>query len=107
MSATPSIRQADGNLQVAGRLGFATVADLWAQALPLFRDGSGAYELDVSGVEHVDSAGVALLVEWMRLARERGAGFSIVGAPQAMKDLIRLADLEGLLPVTSFRQDPA
>jgi phospholipid transport system transporter-binding protein len=90
-------------LRVAGTLGFPTVASLWSEGLPLFRDLPGACELDVSGVKSIDSAGVALLVEWMRLARERGAGFSITGAPPAMKDLIELADLQGLLPVASFK----
>ncbi len=89
--------------RVRGALGFSTVAGLWDEGLPLFRRLSGPCELDVSRVERVDSAGVALLVEWMRLARERGAVLRITGAPPAMRDLIQLADLQDLLPVTSFQ----
>jgi phospholipid transport system transporter-binding protein len=103
VSTEASVWAEDGVFRVRGALGFSTVAGLWAEGLPLFRRVSGACELDVSGVERVDSAGVALLVEWMRLARERGAVMRITGAPPAMKDLIQLADLQDLLPVTSFQ----
>ena len=103
MSEAGSVRAAGGVLHVAGTLGFSTVDSLWVESAPLFRGISGRFELDVSGVERIDSAGVALLVEWLRLARERGAEMTIRGAPPAMKDLIGLADLQDLLPVASFR----
>lgn len=103
MSTGASLEVRDGVPQVRGTLDFSTVSALWEQGLALFRDGSGDIRLDVSAVDRIDSAGVALLVEWMRLVRGRGGDFSITGAPPAMKDLIRLADLEDLLPVMSFQ----
>jgi phospholipid transport system transporter-binding protein len=103
VSGAASVHAENGVLRVRGALDFSTVAVLWTQGLPLFGAVSGACQLDVSDVDRVDSAGVALLLEWMRLARAREAAFSITGAPPAMKDLVRLADLQDLLPVTSYR----
>lgn len=103
MSGVASVQAENGVLRVRGALDFSTVAALWTQALPLFEGVSDACQLDMSGVDRVDSAGVALLLEWMRLARTRDVTFTITGAPPAMKDLIRLADLQDLLPVASYR----
>ncbi|TCO80151.1 phospholipid transport system transporter-binding protein [Plasticicumulans lactativorans] len=62
--------------------------------------GSGArIEIDVAGVSRADSAGMALLVEWLRVARQAGGDIRYTGMSQAMLALLRVADLDDVLDV--------
>ena len=86
--------------------GFAVCGDLQAAWVPaLYRDarqqlaGSGPLTVDLAQVERADSAGVALLVEWLRQARAQGRELRLVHLPQQMRSIIRVAGLERLLPL--------
>jgi len=76
------------------RFGGAVVRDavpaLWRAAQPLI---AGTRRIDITGVERVDSAGLALL---SALADATGAGTDILGAPAGL-DALRAA----------YRLDPA
>lgn len=52
--------------------------------------------LDLSGVTKTDSAGLALVVDWIRTARQRGADLKIVGAPSQLTDIARVSGLESV-----------
>jgi len=53
--------------------------------------------LDFSGVESIDSAGLALVIEWIREARRHGHSLEIHNAPQRLIALARISDVERLL----------
>jgi len=80
--AAAVVREAD-TLVFRGALARAAVAALWRQAHPL---RAGVRVLDVAGVSHVDSAGVALLAA---LADDgvAGDGLSVVGTPAGLAEL--------------------
>jgi len=86
-------------LRLHGGLDLATVAGLWSSSQRLFESTQPPARVDVSAVDRVDSAGVALLVQWVGMARARGVALRVEGMSPAMGDLIALADLEPLLPV--------
>ncbi len=90
----PAVRaRTDGVLEVSGELTFATVPALLAANSGLFA-GSGALTVDLAGVSRADSAGVALLIEWLRLARRAGRELRYVNMPQQTAQLIRVSGLE-------------
>jgi phospholipid transport system transporter-binding protein len=67
-----AIRHENGLFRVSGELGFGTVLGLLEQSRGLFAQAGESIEIELSAVERVDSAGLALLIEWMREARRRG-----------------------------------
>ncbi len=84
---------AQGMLQ--GPLGFAQVPQLLPQAESL---GAGGV-LDLSGVDQVDSAGLALLLELSRRCKAKGGNLKIRGArPQ----VVRLAQFFGIDQILQF-----
>ncbi|MCB1825317.1 MAG: STAS domain-containing protein [Candidatus Competibacteraceae bacterium] len=88
----------DGDiLRVQGELNFDSVAALWETTEALFADTS-LLRIDLSGVSRSNSAGVALLVQWLRQARRRQRELLFVDIPAQMRAIIRVADLETLLP---------
>jgi phospholipid transport system transporter-binding protein len=93
------LESAEQGLRLVGELTQETVPSLWANSLKRFKAGQGGCRVDLSGVTRTDSAGVALLLEWMRLCGGPRGGLRFVSVPERMWDLIRLSDLDGVMPL--------
>jgi len=90
----------DGDtLHVHGELDFDSVAHLWETTGSLFR-AEPIHRIDLSGVQRSNSAGVALMVEWLRQARRRQWPLAFVNIPDQMRAIIKVAELETVLPLT-------
>jgi phospholipid transport system transporter-binding protein len=59
-------------LRIKGDLSFATVPDCQQQAVPLFQQivSNPIWQVDLSAITRIDSAGLALLIKWQRLASQ-------------------------------------
>jgi phospholipid transport system transporter-binding protein len=88
----------EGEVAVTGLLEFATVTALLEPLEALLPD-SGGLRVDLGGVRHADSAGLALLVHWQRLARQRGLELDFRNAPVQLMDMARLSRLDSILPL--------
>lgn len=86
---------ADGRWRLSGALDFDSVPGLFAQTDTLL--AGAAAELDLSGVEQANSAGVALLLEWRRQAHRRGVALALHGLPTSIRRIAGLAEAEKLL----------
>ena len=85
-------------LRVRGELDFDSVADLWERVGPLFR-ADPIRRIDLSEVSRANSAGVALLVVWLRQARQQHRDLVFVNVPAQMRAIIEVADLDTVLPM--------
>ena len=59
--------------------------------------GRGDFEVDLAAVTEVDTAAIALLLEWQRQAVSRGGRLAFVGVPAAIASLAKLYGVDGLL----------
>ncbi|MCK6377127.1 MAG: STAS domain-containing protein [Zoogloea sp.] len=91
------IREDGARLALEGPLTLATVAPLAEAGRPLV--ASTDRVVDLTAVTHVDSAALALLLSWTRVARGAGRQFSISGAPAALVSLASLYDVDTILPL--------
>lgn len=97
MASATAERDGD-TLRVRGELDFDTVADLWATTeAPILLEP--IFRVDLGGVQRSNSAGVALLVQWLRQARRRQVELVFIDVPAQMREIVRVADLEQVLPV--------
>ena len=80
---------------VSGVMTFDSVNELWRESDEMF-SSDGVVEVDLREVTHTDSAGLALLVEWLREAGRRGGRVEYLNLPD---QLIALADAANLQPV--------
>jgi len=90
-------RDADGAYRVTGNLSFATVGDVLKESTQAFA-ANGELAIDLSQVTNADSAGLALLIEWYRWAVQRNQSMRFIGAPQQLRALAKISDLESVLP---------
>jgi phospholipid transport system transporter-binding protein len=87
------IEQTDGYYLLSGKLVFDTVGDLAQHILR----GNDRIIIDCSNVSHMDSAGIALLVEWKRQAYRLGQDLLLKDLPQQAKAIIKATRLDTLL----------
>ena len=93
------IRQGEnGRLEIRGDLNFDSVASLWRRCHAQFSDHA-ALDIDLSGVQRSDSAGVALLVECLRKAHQSGKVIRFFNIPTQMLALARVSSLDQVLPL--------
>jgi phospholipid transport system transporter-binding protein len=80
-------------------IGMANAAEV--AALGRAAIGRGDVEFDLSGVARCDSSAVAVLLEWQRVARERGLALKVSGLPAAVVSLAGVYGVGDLLPVAT------
>jgi phospholipid transport system transporter-binding protein len=82
-------------------LSFNTVNAVLAESTEqLFAKPAGTIDLDLGAVNRVDSAGLALLLEWMRIARSSNMEIRYHHLPEQLLAIARAGELDTLLPVT-------
>ncbi len=87
-----------GHYQLNGILTFATALEGLALVKPLLRD-QPLLRLDLSGITRADSAGVALLIEWLNMARRAGCVLRYTRVPESLQAMMRVGGVEGMLPI--------
>ena len=78
-------------------LTFATVASLRHDGLRLIESAQKELTLDLQGVPAVDSAGLALLIDWLASAKARSRALRYAQLPQTLLSLARLSEVEKLI----------
>ena len=89
----------DDRLMLEGELSFETVVRLLGEIRRLPDQGT-EIQVDLQGVSRADSAGLALLVEWMRNAKSLGKSIQFLNIPQQMLDIARVSGLDQVLPLS-------
>jgi len=87
-----------GRIQLCGILSFQTVPNLLLQSKGLFEE-HGVVQVDLSEVARSDSAGVALLVEWMNEAHRHSREIEFLNIPPQMLNIVRVSSLDEVLPL--------
>lgn len=88
----------EGQLMLAGPLVLTTAGRLYRASKPEF-PGDSEVVIDLEKVERVDSAGLALLVQWARLARQRNCRLRYRSLPPQVDTLVRVYGMETVLNV--------
>lgn len=94
------IDKGDGYWLLEGELGFSSVPAVLEHA-GVEMLGNAALKVDLKGVSRADSAGLALLVEWLRESERNGNQISFINVPV---QLVSIARVCGLHEILSFPQ---
>lgn len=88
--------QSAGRYRLVGELSFETVPGLMGAGEQLFQ-AAGEVLLDLSQLERSDSAGLALLVNWLGQARQRQCQLRFQQIPEQLLRLARVSAVDQLL----------
>jgi phospholipid transport system transporter-binding protein len=84
-----------GRQTLSGELTFGTVPDLYHASLKWFAEKS--LSVDFAQVSKADSAGLALMTEWLRLARAKNCRLEFLNIPEQVQEFIRVSGLQDVL----------
>lgn len=98
MAGTATLAMDGATLTVSGVLDFDTVVALQVQGQQWIETAAPAqFTLDLGAVQYSSSAGLALLLDWMRTAAARGKQARISAMPADMRALAHVSGLEEML----------
>ncbi len=86
----------DNQFVLSGPLSFTSVRGLWQRGQELFHEGA-AIHLDLKEVTHTDSAGLALLVEWVCVLQRAKGRLELRNVPQQLQVIARTSRMDELL----------
>jgi phospholipid transport system transporter-binding protein len=92
-----------GKFAAHGPLTFGTATLARASGLVAFGAGNpggnpgGAIEVDCSGITSSDSAGMAVLLDWLAIAKSAGRSLRYGSLPEQLLELARICDVLELL----------
>jgi len=86
----------EGRFAVAGEMSFHTVAAILREATERFADHT-MLEVDLGGVTRTDSAGLALLLEWITWANHTVREIHFRNIPEKITNIAQTSDVEDLL----------
>lgn len=85
-----------------GSLHFSTVTRLLPRGVAAINDGKAAI-IDLSGVTGSDSSGLALLVEWLSVAKDARRSLRYENVPAQLHQLALLSEVDELLTAGAER----
>ena len=86
----------DGNFQISGDMSFETAEQILRVSQRVFAKHENV-RVDMSAVEKADSAGLALLLEWMSWEKQGAAKFDFVAIPTSVLAIAHTAELKDLV----------
>ena len=99
MAESRLVAKSAGHWLLEGELGFATVPAVLAHPGTDIR-GTADLEVDLKGVTRADSAGLALLLEWLRESEQAGRRIAFVNVPPQLLSIARVCGLDEILSLT-------
>lgn len=87
-----------GRFRLSGHLGFESATRALEESQKLFADHK-KIQLDLSGVDSADSAGLALLVEWTGWAKRERRKLSLSNVPGQAVALAKISEVDEILPL--------
>lgn len=82
--------------KLSGDITFDTVPQLWRQTAAMLADGD-ALTIDLSEVKRADSAALALLIGWLRRARQAHRHIEFRHIPDNLLAMARVTGVDGML----------
>lgn len=97
---TAQIQLSEGMLRVSGELDAKTVPQLLSDSVGLFKQAGEQVNIDLADVSRADSSGLALLIDWMRTARQNQQQLTFRRLPTQLLEMARVSGIEDLLPLS-------
>jgi phospholipid transport system transporter-binding protein len=90
-----------GRIVVTGELTFATARDARQLGMLVLESSRGdRIVVDCAGVTRADSAGLAVLLDWLSWGRRKSRAVSLENLPASLIAIARISEVDSLLTAT-------
>ena len=86
----------NGRFSLSGKMVFATAGEILEESEALFEEHT-LLEVDLSGVTETDSAGLALMLEWITWANHTVREIRFSGTPEKIDAIAKTTEVDDLL----------
>ena len=92
---------APGEFLLSGELNRDTVNASWPNSIGDLRQSpkGKAPLIDLAGISHADTAGLAWLLNLLRNAKKQNISFTLKNVPETILNLAKISDVDGFLPL--------
>lgn len=87
---------ADQRCQLSGTLDFQTATDALEAVAQLIRTHP-SLTVSLQGITHSNSAGLALMIEWLAIGRREGHSVTFDHIPDSLRQLAGVCQVDGLI----------
>ena len=94
------LRFDSGVAALMGELTFATVPEMLEREAELLDKVEDELKVDLAQVSRGDSAGLALLVAWVRCAKQKNKSVRFLNVPSQLREMAKVSDLEEVLSLS-------
>ncbi|MCI0653953.1 MAG: STAS domain-containing protein [Methylococcaceae bacterium] len=94
-----AIEKTDNGFSINGEMSFATVHRLLEASSSLNFSRKPVIEIDLGRVSRADSAGLALMVEWMAQAKRGNTDIRFRNMPKQMREIAGTTEVDKILPL--------
>ncbi len=97
---TAKLEQIDSQqFALSGELTMQTVPNVARESLGIINRMSGEIKINLAQVVRADSAGLALLIDWLRTAQRNKFKIEFEHLPEQLMQIAKLSELNELLPI--------
>ena len=89
----------DQQYALSGELTMQNVSQVSRDTKPLMAAMSGEVTINLSRIARADSAGLALLIDWLRIARQQNVTLRFEQLPDQLLQIARVCELHSVLPI--------
>ncbi len=95
----------DGTVHLGGEMNFVSTPGMYRELENWFTSGGPTLNIDLAGINHADSSGLALLLEWQAMAHKLDRSLYITNAPASLLRLAKLCEADELLDISGMNND--
>jgi len=95
----------DGTIYIGGEMIFTSTPGLYRELESRFTEAGAIRNIDLGGVGHADSSGLALLLEWQAMANRLEHQLHITNAPVNLLRLAKLCEADNLMDISGRNND--
>lgn len=92
-----NVQRNHGNIELEGVLDHVSVASVLAQSADWFT--GDAVNIGLQGISHSNSAGLAMLLEWQKIARQKQVSIQYHNVPEQLLIIARAYGVDQLLSI--------
>lgn len=89
----------DHDFVLSGHLNFSNVMSVYEDSLLLLEKYSSKWNINCAQLQASDSATLALIFEWLKLARQKNLAISFSHLPENIMVLAKAAEIDQLIPI--------
>ncbi|HED34031.1 MAG TPA: STAS domain-containing protein [Gammaproteobacteria bacterium] len=97
-NSSAKFSQHKAQVKLSGELNFESVADLLNNTQISFENGD--VEVDLSEISRFNSASLALLVEWLKIAQKKGVQIKYHSVPEQLMVIAQAYGIDHELPLS-------